>query len=422
VAALATALRSGRAARRVQLAGIDEGQLLAGLPLWAGTLADIDDLLPAKPGLFDLVILDEASSIDQPLAVPALLRGRRAVVVGDPRQLRHVSFVSDERTQQVLASSPWLAGTPLAARLDVRRNSLFDLAAGTAPVTVLTEHFRSDPHLVEFVARRLYGGDLQVATRTPRTQDVDCVDVTRVDGKRNEKGVVEAEVAHVVQRLRELRESGATSVGVVTPFRAQADALEEAVLAAFTADDLEALDLRVGTVHAFQGNERDLVIASLGLGPDDGAGSWRFVDDAHLFAVFVTRARRRMEVVVSADVPAGGLTAEYLAQADAPPGSPSPAGPASPWVSELVADLERAGLSASTAYPTGRHVVDVCLTANGRYAAVECGVHPAGPAAHIDRHLALRRSGWDIVEAYPSRWSDRPGELVVELARSFAPT
>jgi hypothetical protein len=418
VAALATALRSGRAARRAQLAGIDEGDLLTGLPLWAGTLADIDDLLPPRPGLFDLVILDEASSIDQPLAVPALLRGQRAVIVGDPRQLRHVSFVSDERTQQVLATHG-LAGTPEGARLDVRRNSLFDLAAGVAPVTVLTEHFRSDPHLVEFVARRLYGGQLQVATRTPRTQDVDCVDVTHLDGKRNNKGVVEAEVDHVVERLRELRAEGARSVGVVTPFRAQADALEEAVLKAFTADDIEALDVRVGTVHAFQGNERDLVIASLGLGAGDSAGSWRFVDDPHLFAVFVTRARRRMEVVVSADPPAGGLTAEYLAQADAPPGAPSPAGPVNGWTAELVADLERAGLAASTAYPTGRHVVDVCLANPVQLVALECGVHPAGPAAHIDRHLALRRSGWEIVEAYPSRWSERPGELVVELARSL---
>jgi hypothetical protein len=51
--------------------------------------------------------------------------------------------------------------------------------------------------------------------------------------------------------------------------------------------------------------------------------------------------------------------------------------------------------------------------------ALECGVHPDGPAAHVDRHLALRRSGWDVVEAYPSRWSDKPGELVVELARSL---
>ncbi|HEX3542440.1 MAG TPA: AAA domain-containing protein, partial [Acidimicrobiales bacterium] len=102
VTALATALRSGRAARRAQLARIDR-HLIRALPLWIGSLPDIDDLLPPVPSLFDLVILDEASSIDQPLAAPALLRARRAVIVGDPHQLRHVSFLSDAKTAQAVA-------------------------------------------------------------------------------------------------------------------------------------------------------------------------------------------------------------------------------------------------------------------------------------------------------------------------------
>jgi hypothetical protein len=50
----------------------------------------------------------------------------------------------------------------LAARLDVRRNSAFDLAAGATTANVLGEHFRSDPHLVEFVAHRLYGGQCRL--------------------------------------------------------------------------------------------------------------------------------------------------------------------------------------------------------------------------------------------------------------------
>jgi hypothetical protein len=61
VAALATALRGGRAARRTQLRRLDDGKLTTALPLWVGTLADVDDLLPPVAGLFDLVVLDEAS-------------------------------------------------------------------------------------------------------------------------------------------------------------------------------------------------------------------------------------------------------------------------------------------------------------------------------------------------------------------------
>jgi hypothetical protein len=47
--------------------------------------------------------------------------------------------------------------------------------------------------------------------------------------------------------------------------------------------------------------------------------------------------------------------------------------------------------------------------------AIEAEIDPGGPADHIDRHLALARSGWSIIEAHRSKWDDRKGELVVEL-------
>jgi hypothetical protein len=415
VAVLGTALRSGRAARREQLARLDH-RLTRALPLWVGTLGDIEDLLPPAANLFDLVILDEASVIDQPLAAPALLRARRTVVVGDPHQLRHVSFLADAELRRA-AEAHAIADPLLVGRLDVRRNSLFDVAAGVAPATVLDEHFRSAPHLIDFVAERLYGGRLHVATRTPATEDRDCIEIIRKPGRRDQHGVVRHEVDAVVELLRRLQREGATSVGVITPFRAQADALEAAVLGAFRVHDIDALDLRVGTVHSFQGNERDVVLISMGIGQADSATTWRFAEDPHLFAVLATRARRRLVVLLSAEPPAQGLLADYLAQGDAPPGRPCPAGRPRPWVQAVHGWLEAAGVPSLPLYPTGRHTVDVCAGDDRRFLGLECTVHPDGPAAHVERHLALRRGGWDLVDAYPSRWRDRQGELVVELTR-----
>ena len=414
VAALATALRSGRAARREQLGRLDDDRLTRALPLWVGSLPDIDDLLPPIAGFFDLVILDEASAIDQPLAVPALLRARRGVVVGDPHQLRHVSFLSDGRLQDALEAHGVSAHPLLAARLDVRRNSVFDVAAGVAPVLTLDEHFRSHPHLVDFVAERIYGATVQVATRAPSTASRDCVKVVWTEGSRDRSGVVAAEVDWVIQELERLHALGMRSVGVITPFRAQADALEAAVLGRFSADDLERLDLRVGTVHAFQGNERDVVVASLGVGPDQDGAPWRFIENPHLFTVFVTRARRHLTMVVSGDPPAGGLMASYLAQADRPPGPPPDGAPVSQWVEDVAEDLRGGGVPVITSYPCGRHLVDICIEHPGDV-AIQGTVHRDGPAAHVERHLALMRSNWQVLEAFPSRWSQRRGELIVDL-------
>jgi hypothetical protein len=415
VAALATALRSGRSARRAQLARLDDRRLTRALPLWVGSLPDIDDLLPCTPALFDLVILDEASFIDQPLAVPALLRADRAVVVGDPHQLRHVSFLSDAAIGEEIAASG-ITNPSLVAKLDARRNGAFDIAAGSAPVITLTEHFRSDPHLIDFVAHRVYDDKILVATRNPESETVDCIDVVRVEGRRDEDDVVHAEVRRIVDELRVLSHQSHHSVGVITPFRAQADALEEAVLAAFDADALQAMDLRVGTVHAFQGNERDVVLASLGIDADCGPSTWRFAEDAHLYTVMVTRARRRFVVVCSSDAPPGGLLADYLAQADRPPGRPQPAADVDGWAAELGAGIAAAGTPALAGYPTGRHVVDVCVGDAMSYYGLSCGVHGDGPDAHIERELALRRAGWPMREAFASQWEDRTAELVIRLA------
>ena len=399
VAALATALRSGRSARRTQLASFADNRLSHALPLWIGTLPDIDDLLPPVPALFDLIILDEASSIEQRMAIPALLRARRAVIVGDPRQLRHVSFVADEQIRTEIRDAGLDSDPTLASKLDVRRNSIFDVAAGVTTVTPLDEHFRSDPHLIDFVGHHLYLDQFSVATRSPSTQSRDCVDVIKLSGHRDSNSVVDAEVRCIVTELRKCVRNKVHSVGVVTPFRNQADALEAAVLAAFSVDELESLDLRVGTVHSFQGNERDVIYCSLGIGADDPSSPWAFVNDSHILAVFLTRARRQLVFVYSADPPPGSLLAGYLAAVDQPPGPPAIKGPTRCWADSIIDDLERQGVVLYRSYPVGRHVLDAATMVAGRNTALIFDVHEDGPEAHIERELALQHAGWQVVES-----------------------
>lgn len=402
---LATALRAGRAARREHLRALDAGPLLDALPLWVGTVRDIEDLLPARPGLFDLVILDEASQLDLPRAALALVRARRAVVVGDPAQLRHVSFVADASVERAVAAHGL---QPFLGRLDVRRVSAFDAAAGVAPVLRLDEHFRSAPHLIDFSARRFYPGVVHLATRHPTNDHHDVIDTVVVDPEVDDHGVHRSEVAAVEAAVRALADGGWRSIGVVTPFRAQADALEAMLLDRFTLEEIEHLGLRVGTVHAFQGAERDVVVLSLALADDDPAGRRRFVEDPNLFNVMVTRARHRLVVVTSLTDAPDGLVADYLHHAEQPPGPPEGAPPDDRWTAALATELERSGLACRTGYPVGRWQLDLVLGDGDDAVAVETRVHPAGPGAHIDRHLQLCRAGWRIVEAFPSRHDDDP--------------
>jgi hypothetical protein len=408
-AALAAALRSGRNRRREALATLDGPALVRALPLWVGTVTDVEDLLPAVPGLFDLVILDEAAHIDQIRAAPVLARARRALVVGDPRQLRFVSFVADVDVALTLAKHG-LDG--LADRLDVRRSSAFDVAVGAAPVTYLDEHYRSTPHLIEFSAKRFYGDRIALMTRHPRTERSDAIDVVRVEDAAVTDGVNQAEVDAVLKAVRKVKSS---SIGVITPFRPQADALESALLAAFSIEQIENRGLRVGTVHAFQGSEADTVVASLGLVDGDSPARQRFANDPNLFNVLVTRARERMLVVTSLGDGAG-LVGDYLAYSLAPPPPVvRPLGDDGDWTARLGRELAAAGVAVRAGYPVGRWTIDLCAGEVG----LICRVHPDGVEAHIERQRTLLRAGWTLRDTFASRWGGDAVRAALELTQSM---
>ncbi|MEU4622734.1 AAA domain-containing protein [Actinoplanes sp. NPDC023801] len=410
--ALATALRAGRNRRRELLARLDAPPLVRALPLWIGTVADVEDLLPAAPGLFDLVVIDEASHVDQIRAAPVLARARRALIVGDPRQLRFVSFVSDAGVSAVLERHG------ADDRLDVRRVSTFDMAASAAPTTWLTEHFRSVPHLIGFSAQRFYEGRIATMTRTPAADGTDAIDVVAVTGASLADGVNAAEVAACPETVEKLAAAGFRGIGVITPFRAQADALESALVAAFPVERIEELGLRVGTVHAFQGSEADAVIVSLGLVDGDAAGRRRFVTDPQLFNVMITRARRRL-VVLSSLTAADGLLGDFLRYAAGPP-RPGPA-PAPPdgWAARLATELERLEVPVRPGYAVGSWRLDLCAGPASSAVGVLCGVHPDGPAAHLARQAALHRAGWRLIDAFPTRWNGDPRRAALEIAASL---
>lgn len=410
---LITALRAGRGRRRELLGELHPGELTSAAPLWIGTLSEIEDVLPATAGLFDLVVLDEASQIEQPRAAPALLRASRAVVVGDPHQLRHVSFRSDAEVDRALEQHRLTSWRGL---LDTRRVSAFDLAAATTPVDQLRDHFRSIPHLIEFSVRHFYRDRVDVMTRHPRNEMVDAIDRVRTEPTSvGTDGVYHDELVAVLELVRELATSGATSVGIVSPFRDQADALEEALVAEFTPDQIRAMSLRVGTVHAFQGGERDVIVTSLALDGGDSPGRRRFLESPNLFNVMITRARTRMVVVTSLPLEDTGLVGEYLRYAEhglaAEPDGDAPEG----WPRALADELRRNGTAVRRGYPVGPWHLDLCVGEGTGSRFLECTVDAAGPQAHIDRHLTLMGLGWTIVDAYPSAWDGDAVRAALEL-------
>ncbi|GAB3997492.1 hypothetical protein GCM10029992_20520 [Glycomyces albus] len=181
-----------------------------------------------------------------------------------------MSFAATEHLHQVLTRHDL---GHQADRLDIRRVSAYDLACAAGPIVELTEHHRSVPHIIGFSAAKFYEGRVKPVTTHPRNHETDAITVHRVAAAKSRGGVVQAEVEAAVDLLADLVEEGRRGLAVLSPFRAQAEAIEQAIVRRFELQTIRERRIRAGTVHAFQGSEADSVIASSASPPPTRPGA-----------------------------------------------------------------------------------------------------------------------------------------------------
>jgi len=279
------------------------------LPCWAVTSLSARGKIAFEPGFFDIVVFDEASQCDIASALPLLYRAKAAVVIGDPKQLSHISSLRRGQDQQFLDKYKLLSSYPHWA---YSYNSLFSLASGlSSPNSIinLVDHHRSHSDIIEFSNKQFYEERLRVATRydnlnrvDPKEPGVRWVNVQGSSNKSASGGSINPiEVKAVVDELVQLVlvRGYRGSIGVVSPFRAQANAIDIAVK---NNNELDRALLNQkfisNTVHKFQGDERDVMIFSPVLSTGMTPGSIYFLQNqGNLFNVAITRARAQLIVV-----------------------------------------------------------------------------------------------------------------------------
>lgn len=270
---------------------------------WAVTNLSIRRF-PTEPGLFDLVIVDEASQCSIPQVLPVLFRAKRALIIGDPMQLAPVIILKPaqeaEIRRKVGVSASWLE----KHRITYHRHSAFHAFETAARGSLLLdEHFRCHPAIAAVSNEQFYGGRLTVLTdvaklrRLPR-QAILWANVSG-NARRGRGGSwmneAEAELVHrSVEYLLEHLPTG-SDVGIVTPFKAQATLLKQH----WNGDNR----VRVGTVHTFQGGERDAMVFSLVVGKGMRSQTISWVSgQLNLWNVAITRARSHLVLVGDRDL------------------------------------------------------------------------------------------------------------------------
>ncbi|MGA3564616.1 caspase, EACC1-associated type [Melissospora conviva] len=255
---------------------------------------------PPDAALFDLVIIDEASQCSIPQVLPLLFRARRALIIGDPMQLRHIAEMNPEREANARRTSGLSADWLEERQLSYRRHSAFhtlERAAGGS--RLLDEHYRCHPQIADVVNRVFYGGRLTVLTDIRKQHRIEREPImwVHVEGHpaRPPNGgswinTAEAQkVNDCVRHLLQLLPRDAT-IGVVTPYKAQAGRIER--------NWVHEPRVRVGTVHTFQGGERDVIVLGLVAGSAMPGGSIAWLEaERNLWNVAISRARAHLLIV-----------------------------------------------------------------------------------------------------------------------------
>lgn len=352
--------------------------------------------LPARPGLFDIVVFDESSQIRVSAAVGAMGRARAAIVVGDaqqmpPSELFTVSGGEDDDADE-----------QESILLEAHRAGLASLR--------LERHYRSRSEvLVSFSNRHYYDGTLATFPTPPRTFTDTGVELLRVYGSfeqgRGGRKLNIIEANAVIDEVRTiLAENPESSVGVMTFNTSQAEYIlekleadpSESVRAALEREDEP---LFVKNLENVQGDERDYIVFSLTYSRDaDGRLPSNFgllarAGGERRLNVAVTRARVRNVLFASFDPP-------DIADSDA---SRGPAHLREYMESALNDDL----LVARTSEPEAddyREDVAEALRAAGAEVVESLGLS----GFRVDIAARHGEGGWVAVQLDSDSWAGRP--------------
>ena len=292
--------------------------ILSLFPCWLLSPENVSNLLPLEKNIFDVVIFDEASQVFIESTIPSIYRGKNIVVAGDSKQLRPSTVFM----KRYLGADPEEAEENPALHAALEVDSLLDLAVARYDSANLACHYRSNySELIEFSNHAFYDGNLQIAPNISRNKKSRPIERYLVNGKWIERRN-EEEAKKVVELIKEIAKTRKNneSIGIIT-FNAEqqsciADEIDREmakdkdfrsfmIKETRREDDGEDASIFIKNLENVQGDERDIIIFSIGYAEnDDGRvytsfGSLSADGGENRLNVAITRAKSKVIVVTS---------------------------------------------------------------------------------------------------------------------------
>lgn len=430
-------------------------ELFKAIKIWLMTPDAVSEVLPQQNDLFDLLIFDEASQLYVEKSIPSIIRAKKVVIAGDHKQLRP-SSLGEGRFD--MANDLIDEDAEIDAALE--EESLLDLARFRYPDVLLNTHYRSKyEELIDFSNYAFYKGRLFVAPNTDAPEkppiEVHLVDDAVWQGRSNRK---EAEkVVWLIKNFFKNRQNNET-VGVIAFNASQRDLIYDVIDEESLKDHEFGLQVRaemsrkdngedtglfIKNIESVQGDERDVVIFSIGYAKNTQGrlmhnfGWLNQKGGENRLNVAISRAKQKIHIVTSfrpaelslddAKNEGPRILKKYLEYAFAVSNGDkeeaerilqsfgetfgiAPAAYETEYAQKVAEALREKGYDIDTQVGIGGYRIDIAVRKDGKYVlGIECDgklYSTASSARERDYHRQkyLESRGWRIKRIWSMDW------------------
>jgi hypothetical protein len=241
-------------------------------------LRDYAEFIPLEREIFDLVIIDEASQVSIAQALPAIIRAKKVLVLGDRNQFGNVKTSNAPQEVNVAFMQDLIksftedyadVSDAVRTKIDLFniRSSVLDFVEPISNFAIqLKKHFRSYPEMISFSSKYFYGDSLQVMKiRGKPIEEVIEFDTIDHDGLIDQRNVNALEAKRIVEKIAEcLDRDPPPTVGVITPHTEQQAYIAKLVGEHPQSEEFyDKLRLKIMTFDTCQGEEREIIFYSL---------------------------------------------------------------------------------------------------------------------------------------------------------------
>ncbi len=389
------------------------------LPIWITKSADVSNVLPLQNDIFDVAIVDEASQCDIATMIPILARAKKIVIVGDPKQLRHVSFLSRAVLEKTANNLGLLHDIDVS---NYRETSFLDYVleriTSQESVHFLDEHYRSLPDIIRYSNQKFYDNKLKVMSDLLIHKKQSAVHWVYCEGSKQKDGINLAEANKLLEDIqlliteeKEVPANLCTTIGILSPFRDQVNHLKKKI-EEFDLTAIRKHKIAVGTPFEFQGEERDHMYITFTIDNKTNAYIFQYLDREDVFNVSITRAKQKQFLYYSfqpKNFKNKHLLIEYLSETSVHYRPTNDKDLIDNYATEVHEELINLGIPEEDIiinYPIAGYVMDILITYNNRTICIDLVGYPGDleKTFTIDQYRTLFRTKIPIITIPYTYW------------------